>query len=128
MLEQMRDRGYAGATTNRTLVLLRYLFNLARKWRTPGVQENPTAGLALAPEVQRQRFLTPEETQRLVAAIEADENRIAGQAILFLLLTGARKSEVTRAKWESVDWDKRTLLVPLAKSGRPRTIALSAAA
>jgi hypothetical protein len=51
----------------------------------------------LAPEVERQRFLTPEETQRLVAAIKADENRIAGQAITLLLLTGARKSEVTKA-------------------------------
>ena len=122
MLARMRGKGYVGASTNRVLVLLRYLYNLARKWKVPGVQENPTAGLALAPEVQRQRFLTPEETQRLVAAIEADENRIAGQAITFLLLTGARKTEITKAKWEFVDWDKRTLLVPVSKSGRPRTV------
>jgi integrase len=35
---------------------------------------------------------------------------------------------VTQARWEHVDWDKRTLLVPLSKSGKPRGIALSAAA
>lgn len=128
LLSGMRKRGYAGATTNRVLVLLRYMFNLARKWKTPGVGENPTAGLVLAPEFHRQRFLSPAEIARLVAAIEADENRIAAQAITLLLLTGARKSEVTKAKWEFVDWDKCTLFVPIAKSGRPRTIALSAAA
>ena len=128
LLHRMRTKGYAGGTINRVLVLLRYMFNLGRKWKAPGVEENPTAGLTLAPEVQRQRFLSAEETQRLVAAIEADENRIAGQAITFLLLTGARKREITTAKWEFVDWDKRTLLVPLPKSGRPRTIALNTAA
>jgi integrase len=47
---------------------------------------------------------------------------------MLLLLTGARRSEVTRAKWEHVDWEQRTLLVPVSKSGRPRTIALNAAA
>jgi integrase len=71
---------------------------LGAQVESPWCSRNPTAGLVLAPEVERQRFLTPEETQRLVAAIKADENRIAGQAITFLLLTGARKSEVTKAK------------------------------
>jgi hypothetical protein len=37
LLSDMRKRGYVGATTNRVLVLLRYMFNLARKWKTPGV-------------------------------------------------------------------------------------------
>jgi integrase len=47
---------------------------------------------------------------------------------MLLLLTGARRSEIMHAKWEYVDWQKRTLLVPLSKSGRPRTIALSSEA
>ena len=47
---------------------------------------------------------------------------------MLLLLTGARRREVTRARWEDVDWEKRTLLVPISKSGKPRTIALNAAA
>ena len=86
------------------------------------------AKFATAPEVHRQRFLTPEETQRLVASIHADKNQIAAKAIMLLLLTGARRREVTGARWEDVDWEKRTLLVPMSKSGKPRTIALNAAA
>jgi integrase len=125
LLQQMRDKGYASGTTNRVLILLRYIFNLARKWKVPGVRENPTFGLSTAPDVQRERFLTPEETQRLIASINVDENRVAAQAILLLLLTGARRNEITHAKWDYVDWEKRSLLVPISKTGRPRTIALN---
>ena len=57
LINDMRAKGYAGGTTNHVLVLLRYVFNLARKWNVPGASVNPTAGLATAPEVHRQRFL-----------------------------------------------------------------------
>jgi integrase len=128
LLENMRAAGYSSGTTNRALVLVRYLYNLGRKWKVPGMSQNPTLGLSTAPDVQRDRFLTPEETQRLIAAIEADENRTAARAILLLLLTGARRNEITQAKWDYVNWQKRTLLVPLSKSGKPRAIALNAQA
>jgi integrase len=128
LINDMRAKGYAGGTTNNVLVLLRYVFNLARKWNVPGVSVNPTAGLTTAPEVHRQRFLTPEETQRLIDSINADKNQIAARAIMLLLLTGARRREVTRARSGDVDWEKRTLLVPVSKSGKPRTIALNSAA
>jgi integrase len=124
----MRAKGYAGGTTNHILVLLRYVFNLARKRNVPGASVNPTAGLSTVPEVHRQRFLTADETKRLIAAIEGDENRGAAQAMKLLLLTGGRRNEITHAKWEHVDWQRRTLLVPVAKSGKPRTIALNGAA
>ena len=46
-------------------------------------------------------------------------------AIRLLLLTGARKSEVLKARWEHVRLDLRLLIVPLSKSGKPRHIPLS---
>ena len=49
-------------------------------------------------------------------------------AIRLLLLTGARKSEILKARWENVRLDLRLLVVPLSKSGRPRHILLSDAA
>jgi integrase len=125
LLQQMRDRGYASGTTNRVLILIRFIFNLARKWKIPGVQENPTFGLNTAPDVQRDRFLTPEETKRLIASINVDENRSAAQTIMMLLLTGARRNEVSHAKWDYIDWERRTLLVPISKTGKPRVIALN---
>jgi integrase len=125
LLEAMRRKGYASGTTNRVLILLRYIYNLGRKWRVAGMAENPTLGLSTAPDVQRDRFLTPEETQRLIRAIEGDENQTAARAIMLLLLTGGRRNEITQAKWEYVNWERRTLLVPLSKSGKPRAIALN---
>lgn len=128
LVQRMRERGYATGTTNRVVIVLRHIYNLARKWRIPGVVENPTAGINLAPDVNRERFLSIEEAQRLIASIKQDENQVAANAIMLLLLTGARRNEITHARWEHLDWDRRTLLVPLSKSGKPRAIALNASA
>ncbi|WP_108462315.1 site-specific integrase [Devosia naphthalenivorans] len=126
MLRTMRVKGYAAGTTNRAVILLRYIFNLARKWKIAGVTaENPTAPLQLAPDVHRDRFLSPEETRRLLESIAADENRVAADAVLLLLLTGGRRNEITQAEWKHIDWRKKTLLVPRSKSGKPRKITLS---
>ena len=128
LLSRMRDQDYASGTVNRVLILLRFIFNLAKKWGVPGSAENPTAGLKTAPDVCRERFLAQDEVQRLLSALDTDENRVAANAIKLLLLTGARRNEVTHARWEHVNWDRRTLLVPRAKSGRPRSIHLNSAA
>jgi integrase len=128
LLRRMREKGYASGTTNRVLILIRYIFNLGRKWRVAGMAQNPTLGLSTAPDVQRDRFLSPEEAHRLIVAIESDENQTAAQAVMLLLLTGGRRNEITQAKWEYVNWERRTLLVPLSKSGKPRAIALNAQA
>jgi hypothetical protein len=37
----MRADGYAAGTLNRVFVILRCIYNLARKWKVPGVIENP---------------------------------------------------------------------------------------
>ena len=128
LISDMRGDGYAAGTTNNVLMLLCRIFNLAQKWKVPGAGDNPTSGLDRAPPNERQRFSTAEETDRLIASLAEDENRAAAQAIMLLLLTGARRNEITRAKWENVDWAQRVLRVPVSKSGKPRTIALNTAA
>jgi integrase len=127
-VQEMRKLGSAVGTCNRALVVLQHALNLARKWKMPGAGESPTTGISAGPDVHRQRFLSPEEAQRLIAAIAVEQNRPAANAITLLMLTGARRNEVVLAKWSYVDWDRRTLLVPISKSGKPRTVALSAAA
>jgi integrase len=128
LVTRMREQGYATGTSNRAVIVLRHIYNLARKWRIPTIKENPTTGIVLAPDVNRERFLSLDEAQRLISSLREDENSVAANAIMLLMLTGARRNEVTYAKWDYVDWNKRTLLVPLSKSGKKRTIALNAAA
>ena len=128
LLTQMRQNGYAAGTSNRVVVILRYVYNLAAKWKVLGGASNPTNGIEMGQETQLSRFLTREEAQQLVAAIADDENRTAANSILLLMLTGARRNEVTYAKWDHVLWNERNLFVPLSKSGKPRRIALCASA
>jgi integrase len=110
---------------NRVIVIVRYIYNLARKWSVPGSDENPATGLNAGPEVQRNRFLSEDEANALIRSINTDENQTAARAIMLLLLTGGRRNEITFAKWEYVNWKNRTLLVPKSKSGRARVIALN---
>jgi len=128
LLRRLRDAEYASGTTNRVLILIRFIYNLGRKWGMPGCGKNPATGLKTVPDVCRERFLTNQEAQRLLSALDADENRVAACAIKLLLLTGGRRNEITQAKWEYVNWPHRTLLVPIAKSGKARLIRLNSAA
>ena len=128
LINRMREDGYAAGTMNRVIVILRYIYNLARKWKVPGVVDNPAAGLSAGPDVQRNRFLSEEEAEALVRSLHIDENQTAARSIMLLLLTGARRNEITFAKWDYIDWKNKTLLVPKSKSGRARVIALNQSA
>jgi integrase len=121
----MRSDEYAPGTVGRVIVILRYIFNLVRKWSVLRGHENPASGIPVPADVQRNRFLNKEETKRLVEALAKDENQVAAKAILLLLLTGARRNEITHARWEHVDLETSTLFVPLSKSGKPRYIVLN---
>lgn len=125
LINMMKGDGYASGTINRVIVIVRYIYNLARKWKTPGGEDNPASGLTAGPDVQRNRFLADWEVEKLVRAIHADENQTAARSIMLLLLTGARRNEVSFAKWDFVDWKNKTLLVPKSKSGKPRLISLN---
>ncbi len=128
LINRMREDGYAAGTMNRVIVILRYIYNLARKWKVPGVVDNPASGLSGGPDVQRNRFLTEEEAEALVRSLHIDENQTAARSIMLLLLTGGRRNEITFARWDYIDWKNKTLLVPKSKSGRARVIALNQSA
>jgi integrase len=121
----MRGDGYAPGTVGRVIVILRYLFNLARKWNVLRASENPAAAIPVPPDVQRNRFLDKLEIKKLVEVLVSDENQVAAKAILLLLLTGARRNEITHARWEHVDLEASTLFVPLSKSGKSRYVILN---
>jgi integrase len=127
LLQSLSAAGYSTGTTNRVLVLIRYVFNLAARWQILEIR-NPTTGLKTAPDRRCQRFLTSEEAKSLRSALDHDQNRTAAEAIRLLLLTGGRRNEILAARWENVDWENATLLVPRSKSGQARYIILSRAA
>lgn len=116
--------GLAPGTVNRHLATLRAMYNRAiRAGHHHG--NNPAAQPGMLPEQHRERYLTIDQDKALIAALADDQNPIAANALGLLMVTGARKSEVTQAEWSNVDFDRRELLVPRSKSGRPRRIPLS---
>jgi integrase len=125
VVASMRSDNYAPGTVARVVVILRYLFNLARKWKVLKGYDNPAAGIPVPPDVQRNRFLDKGEIARLVEILAEDENQVAAKAILLLLLTGARRNEISHSRWEHVDLKTSTLFVPLSKSGKPRYVILN---
>jgi integrase len=124
----MQSDKYAPGTVGRVIVILRYLFNLARKWNVLPYGTNPASTIPVPPDVQRSRYLSKEEAGRLLASIRADENQIAAKAIMMLFLTGARRNEVTQAEWSNIDWRRSTLFVPKSKNAQPRYIQLNSTA
>ena len=122
----MLANGYAKATCNRALVLMKFLYNLSRKWKIPGAEVNPCADV---PYFQanngRERFLTVDETKRLHAELEKSDNPQLKNIVALLLLTGARKRELLEALWLNIDMERRIWTVPLSKSGKARHIPLS---
>ena len=123
----MRAKGYALATCNRMLVLMRYMFNLAKKWKVPGADFNPTIGVPMyEANNARERYLTAEETQRLKVALVKSDNTQLQYIVPLLLMTGARKRELLEAQWEHFDLERRSWRIPMSKSGKARYVPLSA--
>lgn len=119
-------RGAARGSANRRIILMRYLFNLAIKWSTPGVTHNPAREVELVdPQNTRERFLCVEEMTRLQEAVESSPNKLLRFIVPALLLTGLRKREVLDARWAHIDLKAQTWFVPHTKSGKPRTVQLS---
>jgi integrase len=122
----MRASGYAPATANRVIILLRYMYNLAKKWKISGAENNPTAGVQLFEcNNARERFLTTEETQRLIGALEGSDNPQLKYIVPILILTGMRKMELLKAQFQDIDIERKLWRIPLPKSGKARHVPLS---
>lgn len=120
------DSGKAPGTCDRILILTRYIFNLALKWKVPGVKSNPAKEVDLLKvDNKRERFLNEDEVRQLYDAVLTSDNPMLQYIVPMLLLTGARKREVLDARWEDFDIDNRLWRIPFTKTGRPRTVPMS---
>src|SRR3989344_3807666 len=87
---------------------------------------NPCDDVKGFPERKRERFLSPEEIERLGAALhEAErtgaESRFAVAAFRLLLLTGCRLREIQTLKWSYIDFKAGRFRLPDSKTG-PKTV------
>ena len=61
---------------------------------------------------RRERYFTPDEIRRLFRAADQHESFYTGQYVKMLLLTGLRRAELARAKWQHYNKEDKTLLHP----------------
>ena len=124
-IEQKIAQEHGPVEANRTLELLRSVFNKAQRW---GIAEgNPALGFARFREIRRDRFLSDDELRRLNTALLAESEPWRSYFPLLLLL-GVRRSELAGARWADIDFDSQTLRLTRTKSGEPRLTPLPTAA
>ncbi len=127
-LQGLSEKGLAPATCNRILAVLKKICSLAQVYGIFPSGQSPCSGISsFKILVFRERCLTDEQARRLMRELERSPRREA-RAVQLLMLTGARKSEILKARWECVNFEQQLLAVPLSKSGRPRHLPLSDAA
>ena len=116
----------ADVSKNRLLALMRYMFNLALRWKTAGISVNPASGYRMKKITNhRERYLTAEETQLLITQVNSSRNTMLKFIVPMLLLTGARKREVLDAKWKDIDFERQFWRIQSTKAGRERHVPLS---
>jgi integrase len=113
-------------SVNRVIIMLRYIFNLSIRWETAGITKNPTAGIPLLEENnKKERYLTGDEANKLIVALQTSQNKMLQYIVPMLILTGARKQEVLKAKWEDFNLDQKVWRIPTSKSGKARHVPIS---
>ena len=110
----LRDKPYQA---NRTLGVLSKMFSLAEVWGWRPDGSNPCRHVKRYKEHKRERFLSPEETERLGQVLRDAEEEMPSAVAAFrlLLLTGCRMSEIRDLRWEYVKDD--CIELPDAKTG-----------
>jgi integrase len=125
-LGEKAAEGLKPATVEKIRMVFGRSFELAKRWQTPGAQNNPVRGIA-RPRFSnaRMRYLTAEEAGALRIAVEHSLNPQLKFIVGLLLLTGARVGELLKAEWKDVDLDRRAWFIPDTKTGKSRHVPLS---
>lgn len=72
----------------------------------------------------KNRFLSPEEQKRLLAAAEGSHWDRLYLLVLFALTTGARRGELLGLTWRDIDFNKRVAVLHTTKNGKPRLLPI----
>lgn len=111
----------SASTANRHLGLLRTVFNVAVRWGV--VQRNPCDGVKKIQEPPpRERYLSLEETGKLLKALDEEWNPVMSSSIRLLLFTGLRLHEVLDLRWEDVNQELKSFRLRITKSGKSRIV------
>ena len=115
------------ATANKVLIFLSNAFNVAKELEIDGIDVNPASGIKeFKLNNAKERYLTKDETKKLLEAINSTEQNIHLKYIVpMLILTGARRGEVLKAKHEDFNLSQMTWTIPTTKNGKKRILPIT---
>ena len=116
---------YSTATIKHQLVLLKRLFNLAKKWRLYA-GDNPVDEVEM-PKLDniRTEFLTEQEAINLAEVLDTWPCRDSVAFIRFTLFTGFRRGELFKLTWDDVDFERGMVTLREPKGGKTITTNVS---
>jgi len=111
----------SNATLNRYLAAFSTVLGSCRKhfhW----IETNPCSKIECLEEPDgRVRFLNPAEKKKLLGNCTGDLK----DAVELSLYTGARKNEIWKLRWDSINWKKDFITFWETKNGKPRSLQMS---
>ena len=124
MFRDTRLKVVSPASLKRELTILSSVLNIAIKEWGIGIPQNLVSMVSL-PKIARgrDRRLKPGEEKQLLSST-GELKRL----IILALETGMRRGEILNVKKSHIDFTCQTLLIPLTKTDKPRTIPLSSKA
>lgn len=109
---------------NDTMRIFRAIWNRARR-QHPELPECPTVNVDWFKLEKPRTALSPKSLRVWYKAVQAQENEVRRDLLLFALFTGLRRNDAQSLQWAQVDFKHRTLHVPKPKGGKPFDIPLS---
>lgn len=114
----------SGPTIMRYKAALGSIFKFARK--EYGFDLNPMRDTPTRPENPgRQRYLSPDEVERLTTACKESEWDKLYLVTIMGLFCGARRGEMLSLRWGDINFTERTAILETTKNGRPRTLTFA---
>lgn len=108
---------------NATMRAFRAAYNRAIRLHEE-LPPNPTISVDWFPEYRRDASISAEQLAAWHKDIQALPNPIRRDFYLFVLFTGLRRKSAEEIRWEHLDLDKGTLLIPKPKGGTKRAFTL----
>ena len=90
------------------------------------IKTNPARIIPSLPENnERTRFLSEAERKSLFRSCRASHWDKLYLIVLLAITTGARKGELTKLRWNDIDFERRTAYVSTTKNGQPKVLPLT---
>ena len=127
-LAQFRDRRLndGNRASQYDLVIIRHCLKIAINEWDFLLDKNPADSVKMPPNSKpRKRRLTDAEYRLILQAADKSLNPYIRPIIIFAIETAMRQSEILNIEWSHIDWQKRTVLLPLTKNGTSREVPLS---